>query len=808
MQVTQHVVGPEQLAAGINSLRADEGYVDSASFPATPAPSPFSPSPCQSGASAAATAAAAAASTSPPPHLTPAQVAESIQRLCDEGGVGSASGCSSAQPPTPSTTPGLPGAAGGVLGAGGPGGVANHQLGVIPEHLAEGIAHLRTKDEGLESGSNPATPIPTPISPSPATSRVQVLPEQLAAGIHRLKVEEGMSSGGSSGFPSTPAPTPYHPNPGGVRPEELAAGISRLSVIEESDQTSTQPQAGGGPRKMEGAKKTAGSSQNPASGETHSSSSSHQPDLSQYFGGGSQAPGGGGGAAAVTAGASGASAQQDSFFDQINDPTDPSVLHSCRESRVDLSNLEEQSKAAATAAGVGGGATQQSSSAAAGKEARIDVVEQSYDDAKSLRRRQSSEKSNSLSDAGDIAPKGNKAIKGQEEPTVCTIFSGEQERGMEEANPFDTVSSQQEDTSGKDKSKAPTSASNQTADLSLDISSGGGMQGSGSTAQSSNYSTPVAPTPNVDGQQLGYSTHVVSSSSPVIGTLESGAAQLLSPVLANPVAPQQPITQPLPSSNPPRPAAPSFQTQPSVSLGPEEPLVLPDEVLSEPEDPDLQRRSQAWLPNQPTAQILQSVAASTPGTFYPDRTTLTMPGVVLREDLPDPVRSLVAHYRGPEEAERRRVLTAASVTQDQKGLRQLVRAGCYRAAVNLTGKLLHMYNQGAGQGGSLSKHTPSSLQIWFTRLALLVKLRQFSVAEVEAEPFGDLDRPDLYFQFYQEMYPKRTGSMVPFGFRLLLAELPQYLGKQHETLDRLYALLGKIKQVRHQDLRISRFCFS
>ncbi len=125
----------------------------------------------------------------------------------------------------------------------------------------------------------------------------------------------------------------------------------------------------------------------------------------------------------------------------------------------------------------------------------------------------------------------------------------------------------------------------------------------------------------------------------------------------------------------------------------------------------------------------------------------------------------------------------------------MVRAGCYRAAVNLTGRLLQMYNQGAGQGGSLSKHTPSSLQIWFARLALLVKLRQFSVAEVEAEAFGDLDRPDLYFQFYQEMYPKRTGSMVPFGFRLLLAELPQYLGKQHETLDRLYSLLGKVRQV-------------
>ena len=44
------------------------------------------------------------------------------------------------------------------------------------------------------------------------------------------QVEEGMSSGGSSGFPSTPAPatTPFIQHvAGGVRPEDLAAGISR-----------------------------------------------------------------------------------------------------------------------------------------------------------------------------------------------------------------------------------------------------------------------------------------------------------------------------------------------------------------------------------------------------------------------------------------------------------------------------------------------------------------------------------------------------------------------------------------------------
>ena len=78
---------------------------------------------------------------------------------------------------------------------------------------------------------------------------------------------------------------------------------------------------------------------------------------------------------------------------------------------------------------------------------------------------------------------------------------------------------------------------------------------------------------------------------------------------------------------------------------------------------------------------------------------------------------------------------------------------------------------------------------------MLVKLKQFSMVEVEAEAFGDLDKPDLYYQFYPEAFPGRSGSMVPFGLRLLLAELPQHLNKHHEAVDRLYALLAVIRRL-------------
>ena len=96
-------------------------------------------------------------------------------------------------------------------------------------------------------------------------------------------------------------------------------------------------------------------------------------------------------------------------------------------------------------------------------------------------------------------------------------------------------------------------------------------------------------------------------------------------------------------------------------------------------------------------------------------------------------------------------------------------------------------------------------QIWFARISLLVKLRQFSVADVEAEPFGDLDRPDLYFEYYQDMYKNRRGSMVPFEFRVLVSELPQFLGKHHEALDRLHALLSIVRRVRLKKLLFSQF---
>lgn len=60
--------------------------------------------------------------------------------------------------------------------------------------------------------------------------------------------------------------------------------------------------------------------------------------------------------------------------------------------------------------------------------------------------------------------------------------------------------------------------------------------------------------------------------------------------------------------------------------------------------------------------------------------------------------------------------------------------------------MLTIYGQGYGRAGQPAKHTPHSLQLWFTRLALLAKLGQYELLQTEAEPFGTLNRPDVYYE--------------------------------------------------------------
>ncbi|KAL1138964.1 hypothetical protein AAG570_009025 [Ranatra chinensis] len=152
----------------------------------------------------------------------------------------------------------------------------------------------------------------------------------------------------------------------------------------------------------------------------------------------------------------------------------------------------------------------------------------------------------------------------------------------------------------------------------------------------------------------------------------------------------------------------------------------------------------------------------------------------------DNVTQLVKHHFGEGEASHRKILTADDVSQDERGICDLIRADCLRAALNLTRRLLTPYGQ---------KVTPHSVQLWFTRLSLLVKLSAYQIAEAEGAAWWHPDRPDLYYQFYPKLYGARPGTMLPFQMRLLLATLPAYIKRYPKALDRLYSILAVVRRI-------------
>uniref|UniRef100_A0A674P3V3 Trafficking protein particle complex subunit 12 n=1 Tax=Takifugu rubripes TaxID=31033 RepID=A0A674P3V3_TAKRU len=251
-------------------------------------------------------------------------------------------------------------------------------------------------------------------------------------------------------------------------------------------------------------------------------------------------------------------------------------------------------------------------------------------------------------------------------------------------------------------------------------------------------------------------------------------------------------------SNPPHMLSPVFQSQaePFATAPQPQPFNQLQAVFLASDDPfakalnlsEVDRRHDAWLPSEETKKVLIEVATQRYNPAFVDTSKLTMPGLKFDNLQGDAVKDLMLRLLGEQTAMKRQVLTANAVEQSFTGLKQLISSKNWRAAVDLTGRLLTAHGQGYGKVGQPTSHTTESLQLWFVRLALLTKLNLFQNAELEFEPFGQLDQPDLYYEFFPTVYPGRRGSMVPFSMRLLHAELPQYLAKTQEALDRLHSL--------------------
>lgn len=135
---------------------------------------------------------------------------------------------------------------------------------------------------------------------------------------------------------------------------------------------------------------------------------------------------------------------------------------------------------------------------------------------------------------------------------------------------------------------------------------------------------------------------------------------------------------------------------------------------------------------------------------------LTFSNLFIQFNQSDPVKAAVNYLLGETEANERQSLTINDVSEDVTGIKQLIAANSFRAAANLTYRCLTTYGQGFGRAGQPARHTPHSLQLWFTRFALLIKLGEYDLCKREAEEFSLLERPDMFYE---------VSAVWLYGFR-------------------------------------------
>lgn len=106
-----------------------------------------------------------------------------------------------------------------------------------------------------------------------------------------------------------------------------------------------------------------------------------------------------------------------------------------------------------------------------------------------------------------------------------------------------------------------------------------------------------------------------------------------------------------------------------------------------------------------------------------------------------------------------------------------------------------------------------SFQIWGIRFQLLMALKLYSQLVEELQPFGELDAPDLCYQYYSESNEKTgtskkllpsflhwfkvtLGSLIPFSMRLIHAEVLRFTPFPWKAVERVKRLELDVNKVR------------
>ena len=262
------------------------------------------------------------------------------------------------------------------------------------------------------------------------------------------------------------------------------------------------------------------------------------------------------------------------------------VLHSCRESRIDLTTMSMSHH----------------DEAISHSEAKLDVAEQTFDDVRSLQRRQSHDgesrrhhhlsKTDSLESHAAATQETEVAADPESSPTICNLFAT-----SNISDPFDSILSGQknENFSSESVPEHPTS---------LPTISEPYLGSSSPTSRSGSvYTTPNLPTPSGDNNfaySLQTSTPIPSQGLPPSNLTPHAMAPPMSTPTQNltPFQSGVPITSPLPSFG----VSPVMALPPTISNLHEsvsnDDGALPPEVL---------RRRDAWIPSPATLRVIDSV---------------------------------------------------------------------------------------------------------------------------------------------------------------------------------------------------------